>query len=146
MATVNRRAGSSVARFMTAALFAVGLVACGETIDTGTPVTPPAESSPVAGENPDATNQATAKIVAGKLDPNDFGGPIGSAFELVVTGDGSEHTLAIQELVESAKIAATGETTVAFTIEGEPGTLEITLDGKAAGTFERQDAAGSDDI
>lgn len=131
---------------MAIALFAVGLVACGETIDTGTPVTPPAPLSPEAGEVPDQTNSATAAIVDGKLDPNTFGGQIGTAFELVVTGDGGEHTLAIQELVDGSTIAASGETTVGFTIEGEPGTLEITLDGNAAGTFERQSASGSDDL
>lgn len=131
---------------MTVSLFALGLAACGETIDTGTPVTPPAPLSPEAGEAPDETNSATATIVDGKLDPNSFGGPIGTAFELVVTGDGTEHTLAIEELVDGETIAADGETSVAFTIEGEPGTLEITLDGNPAGTFERQAASGADGV
>ncbi len=131
---------------MTVGLFALGLVACGETIDTGTPVTPPVPLSPQAGEVPDEVNSATATIVDGKLDPSSFAGQIGTAFELVVTGDGTEHTLAIDELVDGSTIAADGETTVAFTIEGEPGTLNITLDGNPAGTFERQAASGADDL
>jgi hypothetical protein len=136
----------SAARFMTVGLFALGLVACGETIDTGTPVTPPVPLSPQAGEVPEEINSATATIVDGKLDPSSFAGQIGTAFELVVTGDGTEHTLAIDELVDGSTIAADGETTVAFTIEGEPGTLNITLDGNPAGTFERQAASGADDL
>jgi hypothetical protein len=140
------RTGSAAARFLTVGLFALGLVACGETIDTGTLVTPPVPLSPQAGEVPEEINSATATIVDGQLDPNSFGGQIGTAFELVVTGDGTEHTLAIEELVDGSTIAADGQTTVAFTIEGEPGTLNITLDGNPAGTFERQAASGADDL
>ena len=146
MGTSFWRTGSAAARLLTVGLFALGLVACGETIDTGTPVTPPVPLSPQAGEVPEEINSATATIVDGKLDPGSFGGQIGTAFELVVTGDGTEHTLAIDELVDGSTIAADGATTVAFTIEGEPGTLNITLDGNPAGTFERQAASGADDL
>jgi hypothetical protein len=123
-------------------LLGLGLAACGEMPDTGTEVTPPVPLSPQAGEIPDETFAANATIADGQLDPNRFAGQIGTAFELIVAGDGTEHTLAIQELVDDTAIAAEGETTVAFTIEGEPGELEITLDGQPAGTFERQSASG----
>lgn len=139
------RAGSSMLRGAAIALLALGLVACGDTIDTGTEITPPAPLSPQAGEIPDETHRATATMVDGQLDPQRFGGVIGTAFELAVTGDGAEHTLAIEELVDGETIAPDGETTVAFTIEGEPGELEITLDGNPAGTFERQSASGIGD-
>jgi hypothetical protein len=135
-----------VARGAVVALFALNLVACGETVDTGTLVTPPPPLSPQAGEIPDETHRATATIVGGKLDPANFGGQIGTAFELAVTGDGKEHTLAIDELVDGETIAPSGVTKVTFTIEGEPGDLEITLDGVPAGKFERQAASGAGDI
>ena len=138
-----------IARGVATALLAVSLAACGQTadtgVDTGVEVTPPPPLSPVAGEFPEETSRATANIVDGKLDPSQFGGQIGTAFELAVTGDGAEHTLAIQELVDGETIAPEGETVVAFTITGEPGTLEITLDGEQAGTFERQTASGATD-
>ncbi len=147
MGTPRRRAGapSSAKRGLAVVLLALGIVACGETIDTGVEVTPPPPLSPEAGEVPEETQAATATIVDGALDPERYGGPIGTAFEISVTGDGSEHMLAIQELVDDTTIAAEGSTVVAFTIEGEPGELEITLDGKPAGTFERQSASGSTD-
>jgi len=63
----------------------------------------------------------------------------------VITGDGTEHTLAIQELVDDTTIASEGETVVGFTIEGEPGSLEITLDGDVVGMFERQGESGDSD-
>jgi hypothetical protein len=129
------------------ALLGLTLVACGETadtgVDTGVEVTPPPPLSPQAGEIPEETSRATAAIVDGKLDPSQFGGQSGTAFELAVQGDGTEHTLAIQELVDGETIAPEGETTVAFTITGDPATLEITLDGQQAGTFERQAASGA---
>jgi len=137
--------GQWIARGLTIAAIGFGLAACGDQIDTGTQVTPPPPLSPEAGEAPDQTNRATATIANGELDPSAFGGPVGTAFELAVTGDGAEHELAIEELVDGETIAAEGTTTVAFTIEGEPGTLEITLDGNQAGTFERQSASGAGD-
>jgi hypothetical protein len=45
--------------------------------------------------------------------------------------------------VDGKKIAPSGVTYVTFTIEGEPGTLDITLDGASAGTFERQAPGGA---
>ena len=137
--------GTWIARGLAIAAISFGLAACGDQVDTGTQVTPPPPLSPEAGEMPEQTNSATATITDGKLDPSSFGGLSGTAFELVVTGDGTEHELAIEELVDSETIAPEGATTVAFTIEGEPGTLEITLDGAQAGTFERQSASGAGD-
>jgi hypothetical protein len=126
-------------------LIALGLAACGQVPDTGTQITPPVPGSPGAGEIPDQTFRAGATIANGKLNPDHFAGQIGTAFELAVTGDGKEHTLAIDELVDGKKIAASGVTKIDFTIEGEPGTLDITLDGNSAGTFERQAAGGATD-
>jgi hypothetical protein len=137
--------GSSIVRVATIALIALGLAACGQVPDVGTQITPPVPGSPGAGEIPDQTFRAAATIANGKLTPDHFAGQIGTAFELAVTGDGKEHTLAIDELVDGKKIAASGVTNVAFTVEGEPGTLDITLDGNAAGTFERQAASGASD-
>jgi hypothetical protein len=139
-----RRVGSSITTYAMVSLIGLGLAACGQTVDTGTQITPLPSLSPRAGERPDVTHRATAAIVNGKLDPARFGGLIGTAFELAVTGDGKEHTLAIQELVDGKTIKPTGVTTVAFTIEGEPGNLQITLDGNPAGTFERQTASGEE--
>jgi hypothetical protein len=135
----------SVMRGVGIVLLGLGLAACGEMPDTGTEVTPPVPLSPIAGEIPEETFQADATIADGQLSPNRFAGQIGNAFELVVTGDGTEHMLAIEQLVVATPIAAQGQTTVAFTVEGEPGELEITLDGQPAGTFERQSASGISD-
>ncbi|MBA3451032.1 MAG: hypothetical protein H0T18_07465 [Chloroflexia bacterium] len=123
-------------------VFALGLAACGGAADTGTEITPPAPLSPTAGEIPEETFQATVSITDEGLDPNELAGQVGTAFQLVVAGDGSEHTLSIQELVEETAIAASGETVIDFTVEGDPGPLQITLDGESAGTFERQSASG----
>lgn len=121
---------------------ALALAGCGDILETGTEVTPPVPLSPVAGEIPEETFQATASITEGGLDPGRFAGRIGTAFELVIEGDGTEHTLVIEELVAETPIAAEGSTTVAFTIEGEPGVSDILLDGEVAGQFERQIAGG----
>lgn len=135
--------GPSIVRMATIGLIALGLAACGQVPDTGTQITPPVPGSPGAGEIPDQTFRAAATIANGKLNPDHFAGQIGTAFELAVTGDGKEHTLAIDELVDGQKIAPSGVTNIAFTIEGEPGTLDVTLDGNSVGTFERQSAAGA---
>ena len=79
------------------------------------------------------------------LDPDQFAGVSGTAFQLVVQGDGSEHTLEIKELVAPTKIAPEGQTTIDFTVVGDPGELDILLDGKSVGTFERQAASGATD-
>jgi hypothetical protein len=127
------------------AVITLGLAACGQVPDSGTQITPPVPGSPGAGEIPDETFRATATIANGKLTPDHFAGQIGTAFELAVTGDGKEHTLAIDELVDGRKIAPNGVTNVVFTIEGEPGELDISLDGNSVGTFERQAASGATD-
>ena len=110
--------------------------------ETGTEVTPPVPLSPTAGEIPEETFQATAAITEDGLDPDQFAGQIGTAFELVVEGDGTEHTLLIEEMVAETPIAAEGSTTVAFTIEGEPGDLRHPPRRRGrSGQFERQSAA-----
>ena len=127
-------------------LIAFGLVACGETaspVNPGTAITPPVPLSPTAGEIPEETFQATATITNGTLDPNQFSGVAGTAFQLVLQGDGKEHTLEIKELVSPTKIAPQGKTTIDFTVDGDPGQLDILLDGKSVGKFERQAASGT---
>jgi hypothetical protein len=114
--------------------------------DTGIEVTPPVPLSPIAGEIPEETFAATATIEDGRLQPDRFAGQVGTAFQLVITGDGAEHTLVIQELVAETSIAAEGDTTISFTVVGEPAELQITLDGEPAGIFERQAASGATDV
>ena len=129
-------------------LVALGLVACGETaspVDPGTEITPPVPFSPTAGEIPEETFQATATITDEGLDPERFAGVSGTAFRLVVEGDGREHTLEIEELVAPTEIAPEGQTTIDFTVTGDPGVLNILLDGETVGTFERQAASGATD-
>lgn len=118
-------------------MLVLGLAACGDMPDQGTVVEPTTEAPAGSGETTDTTHEISVKIVDGKLDPADLGDKIGTAVVLNVTGDGTEHTLAIDELVDGETIAAEGETEVDFTVEGEPGKLDITLDGQPAGTFER---------
>jgi hypothetical protein len=144
----RRRAAWTFNRGAAIALVAFGLVACGETaapVDPGTQITPPVPFSPTAGEIPEETFQATATITDEGLDPDQFSAVSGTAFQLVIKGDGSEHTLEIEELVAATAIAAEGETAIDFTVTGEPATLDILLDGKAVGTFERQAASGAVD-
>jgi primosomal protein N' (replication factor Y) len=136
---------SPLFRGLAVVVLTLSLAACGNQPDTGTQITPPVPNSPTAGEMPDKTFEATAKIVNGKLDPPQFAGQVGTAFRLAVTGDGKEHTLAIAELVDGKTIAPSGVTNVTFTIEGQPGELEITLDGNPAGTFQRQSVGGGAD-
>src|SRR5215218_3746005 len=130
------------------ALLALGLVACGESassVDPGTAITPPVPLSPTAGEIPEETFQATATITDEGLDPDQFSAVSGTAFQLVIKGNGAEHTLEIEELVAQTPIAAEGDTAIDFTVTGDPSTLDILLDGKAVGTFERQSAGGATD-
>ena len=141
----DRRKAYSLYRAVAVVMLAAGLVACGESPDSGTEVTPPVPLSPTAGEIPEDTFMATATITEDGLDPDRFAGRIGDAFQLVISGDGTEHTLLIEEMVAETTIAPDGETSVAFTIEGEPGISDIFLDGEMAGTFERLIAGGIDD-
>jgi hypothetical protein len=143
---VRRRGAWTLSRGAAVVLIALSVVACGETaapIDSGTQITPPVPMSPTAGEIPEETFQATATITNGALDPNQFAAVSGTAFQLVIKGDGAKHTLEIQELVAPRPIAPDGETAIDFTVTGEPGTLDILLDGKAVATFERQAASGA---
>ncbi len=138
----EHRRGNSLYRAAAIVAIALGLVACGDVPDTGTEVTPPVPLSPTAGEIPEQTFLATAAISEGSLDPDRFAGQIGTAFELEIEGDGTEHTLMIDQMVAEMAIAAEGTTTVAFTIVGEPGLADILLDGEVAGAFERQSTGG----
>lgn len=119
-------------------LLVLGLAACGDMPDQGTVVQPTTEAPADSGESTETTHEIDVKIVDGKLDPAELGDPVGTAVILNVTGDGKEHTLAIEGLVDGETIAAEGQTEVGFTVEGEPGSLDITLDGESAGTFEVQ--------
>jgi hypothetical protein len=144
----QRRGEWTFRRGAAIALLAIGLAACGETaspVDSGTQITPPVPFSPTAGEIPEETFQATATITDEGLDPDQFSAVSGTAFQLVITGNGTEHTLEIEELVAKTPIAPEGETAIDFTVTGEPGTLDILLDGKAVATFERQAASGAAD-
>ncbi len=126
-------------------LVALILAGCGETIEPATEITPPVPLSPTSGEIPEDTFQETATITDEGLEPDRFTGQVGTAFRLVVQGDGTEHTLEIEELVAATPIAAEGETTIDFTVIGDSGELDILLDGQPAGTFERQSASGATD-
>jgi hypothetical protein len=149
LGTMTRRRGAwTFSRGAAVALIALGLVACGETVtptDPAEEITPPVPFSPIAGEIPEETFQATATITDEGLDPDRFAGVSGTAFQLVVEGDGTEHTLEIEELVAPTEIASEGQTTIDFTVVGDPGELDILLDGESVGTFERQSAGGITD-
>lgn len=145
---VRRRGAWTVSRGAAVVLIALSVVACGETadpIDPGTQITPPVPLSPTAGEIPEETFQATTTITNGGLDPNQFAAVTGTAFQLVINGDGKEHTFEIQELVAPRTIAPDGQTKFDFTVDGEPSELNILLDGKSVGTFERQAPSGATD-
>ena len=149
LVTMARRRGAwTFSRGAAVVLIALGLVACGETappVDPGTEITPPVPFSPTAGEIPEETFQATATITDEGLDPDRFAGVSGTAFRLIVEGDGREHTFEIEELVAPTQIAPEGQTTIDFTVVGDPGELDILLDGESVGTFERQAASGATD-
>jgi hypothetical protein len=141
----RRREGLGLIRGAAIVLVALGLTACGESIEPGTEITPPVPLSPTSGEIPEDTFQATATITDEGLEPDRFTGQVGTAFQLVIEGDGTEHTLEIEELVAATPIAAEGPTTIDFTVVGDSGELDILLDGEVAGTFERQAASGATD-
>jgi hypothetical protein len=141
----RRREGFVFRRGAAVVLIALGLVACGESVDPGTQITPPVPLSPTAGEIPEDTFQATATITDEGLEPDQFSGQVGTAFRLVVEGNGTEHTLEIEELVAPTTIAPEGPTTIDFTVVGDSAQLDILLDGEVAGTFDRQSASGATD-
>ncbi|MBW3631915.1 MAG: hypothetical protein KY456_02685 [Chloroflexi bacterium] len=143
MAKSRRREGLGFIRSAAIVLVALGLTACGESIEPATQITPPVPFTPTAGEIPEDTFQATATITDEGLEPDRFAGQVGTAFRLIVEGDGAEHTLVIEELVAETPIAAEGQTIIDFTVVGDPGLLDILLDGEVAGTFERQSASGA---
>lgn len=103
---------------------------------------PEALASPSRVDLPQDADTAEATIKDGKLDPDTIEGQSGLPFILTVTGDGQDHTLAIQGLVAETPIKAQGDTQVPFTVSGEPGDKEILLDGKEAGTFRVQAPSG----
>jgi hypothetical protein len=84
-------------------------------------------------------------ITEGGIEPSTLQGFVDSEYGLIVTGDGTEHTLTIEGIVDEEPIAADGETQIEFSVSGEPSERDITLDGESVGTFEVQDAAGIDD-
>jgi hypothetical protein len=144
----RRRGAWIFSRGAAVVFIALSLVACGDTaapVDPGEEITPPVPFSPTAGEIPEETFQATATITDEGLDPNQFAAVSGTAFRLVIEGDGAEHTFEIQELVAPTTIAPEGQTTIDFTVVGDSGELDILLDGEAVGTFERQSPSGAVD-
>ncbi|CAA9558832.1 MAG: hypothetical protein AVDCRST_MAG73-3504 [uncultured Thermomicrobiales bacterium] len=140
----------------------MGLAACGDdedqdedensTVNESTAVVQAIfDASPVAG-TPGRSNLPldaegeTVAIEDGQLEPGDLKGRAGEPFVLIVTGDGTAHTLAIEGLVTDTPIAPQGETQVSMSVpEGESGIKTITLDGEEAGTFEVQSVAGGTD-
>ncbi len=78
----------------------------------------------------------------GRLDPDRLTGTPGDSFVLIVNGDGTEHTIEIEGLVEAETIAPEGQTQVQFTVAEEPGEFPILIDGEEAGVFASQSASG----
>ncbi|MFN8593081.1 MAG: hypothetical protein U0031_16620 [Thermomicrobiales bacterium] len=138
---MDRLKGTAVIVGLSLAVTACGPGAAPPAAETGTQARPGA--SPNAQQVPDLTNQTNATLANGSLTPDRFAGRIGDAYRLVVSGDGAEHTLAIEGLVAAMTIAAQGDTPVEFTIVGDPGISQITVDGKPAGEFERRSASGA---
>ncbi|MCC6313774.1 MAG: hypothetical protein IT337_07150 [Thermomicrobiales bacterium] len=106
-------------------------------------------ASPAASPFPDArvieASGVEVKLENGKLSPDRIEGDIGSPMVITVTGDGTKHELSIEGLVDKHEIAAEGQTTVSFTIDGDPRETPITIDGKPAGTFAAQLPGGITD-
>ena len=78
----------------------------------------------------------------GRLEPDRLEGTPGESFVLIVNGDGTEHTIEIEGLVQEETIAAEGETRVEFTVAEEPGDYPILIDGEEAGIFASQSPGG----
>ena len=147
------------------ALLALSLAACGDQPTADEPAADQAEVDAAATENaafdegasPEAVLDPPAvdapqdidvievTIEDGQLNPDRLEGFVDDQYVLAITGDGTEHTLSIQDLVAEETIAAEGVTEIDMSISGEPGDREITLDGEPAGTFEVQNASGMTD-
>lgn len=147
-----------------ATLIAVTLTACGDEEQSGEPTVPAGVEqasteaseidtglSPEALENPSEAElpmdveTIAVTIEDGKFNPDRISGFIDSEYVLQVTGDGTEYTLEIPNLVAGETIAADGVTEIEMSISAEPSDLEITLNGEPAGTFEVQDPSGISD-
>lgn len=116
-----------------------------EVSEMGVGLSPEAIEDPAAAEVPQDIETIAVTIEDGKFNPDRISGFVDSEYVLMVTGDGTEHTLSIPNLVADETIAAEGVTEIAMSISAEPSDLEITLDGEPAGTFEVQDPAGFSD-
>lgn len=142
-------------------LIAGSLAACGGTEqEQGETIPPPVIQSATEsavfeqGASPEAVdNEADVNapqnietivltIEDGRFNPDRVEGLTDSEYVLQITGDGTEHTLAIPDLIAEETIAADGQTEIELSISAEPGEREMTLDGQPAGTFEVQNAAG----
>ncbi len=111
-----------------------------DTQDVGRVATP-AEGPPM--EN--TAIEAEGTIVSlrdGRLEPDRLEGTPGESFVMTINGDGTEHTLQIEGLVDSQTIAAEGPTQVQFTVAEQPGEFPILIDGEEAGIFASQSASG----
>ncbi|MDQ3412882.1 MAG: hypothetical protein M3509_12280 [Chloroflexota bacterium] len=144
------------------ALIAVSLAACGgedqseadqQSVDEAATETTAFEvdASPGALEDeasfnaPQDINVIELTIEDGRLNPSEIEAFVDEEYGLVISGDGTEHTLAIEGLVTDQTIAADGETEVALSVAGDLTEREITLDGEPAGTISVQNAAGITD-
>lgn len=144
------------------ALLAVSLAACGgeeqsdadqsgvdeastETAVFEVDASPGALEDEAAVNAPQNIDVIELTIEDGQLNPSEIDGLVDQEYGLVITGDGTEHVLAIAGLVDDETIAADGETEIGLSVVGELTDREITLDGEPAGTFRVQDAAGITD-
>jgi hypothetical protein len=112
-------------------------------IDEG--LSPEALEDPAGADVPQDVETIAVTIEDGKFNPDRISGFVDSEYVLQVTGDGTEHTLEIPNIVAGETIAADGVTEVDMSISAEPSDIEITLDGEPAGTFEVQNATGASD-
>lgn len=123
------------------------------TVDEGVTGEEVVLASPGAGNAANPTPELRAidtegtevSIRDGKLDPERLEGNPGEPFVMTITGDGTEHTLVIENVVDGQAIAAEGQTNVQFTVPEQPGEFAITLDGNEAGTFAAMSASGITD-
>lgn len=106
-------------------------------------VASPQPGSVARGNLPQDGDTETVTIKNGKLDPDNVESQAGLPFVLLVEGDGTEHTLEIEGIVNSQQIAANGSTEVSFAVpQQDTGTARILLDGQEAGTFSVQNVGG----